>query len=557
MIRANHSAKTKIPFWVVLVCLATLVFGIADHGLWTPDEPREAEIAREMSLGTSLIIPRLVGKPFVEKPPLYYWLSALMMRSAGKFVGATAAARALSALGAALTLLVSWWVLRKYLGRDRALAVTIILVTTAGFFYAAHRVIIDPLLMFLTCAAILLLFYGLDQEKPLSLWGGYAAAGLAFLAKGFVAWGMIALPWIALLIIYYRVIIRHYLLNLVGLLLLFGPPIAWMIALYSKGGPELWREWFLENQVGRFLGRTDHLGHIRGPFYYLPLLPAMLMPWMPVIIGWVVHRRWRRMLNDRPGTRNLLLVTIAWSFGNFLLLSLAGTKRDIYLFPLLPGFAVFAAAAIGDWKRWEKIALKFICLALVLFLIVFSFGRLVWISGKIRPEFGVSLPVLICAIAAALALHRYRNRTLAAVAGITGLFYLGAVFAVVPFIDLSKDYGPAARLVARAIPPGEESRVCGWHLDETTEAIFSYHTGFILHDIYDGEDLPGSIRSLELILNGKDPRFHSIITYTRKGRSFPPEGVLLEANQILAREKMGVNRTVFLIISKELAGRSP
>jgi len=38
--------ETKpIPVWVILICLATLGFGIAGHALWTADEPREAEIA--------------------------------------------------------------------------------------------------------------------------------------------------------------------------------------------------------------------------------------------------------------------------------------------------------------------------------------------------------------------------------------------------------------------------------------------------------------------------------------------------------------------------------
>ena len=43
--------------------------------LWTPDEPREAEISREMWLAPS-VVPTLNGRPFIEKPPLYYWTSA-------------------------------------------------------------------------------------------------------------------------------------------------------------------------------------------------------------------------------------------------------------------------------------------------------------------------------------------------------------------------------------------------------------------------------------------------------------------------------------------------
>ena len=101
--RGRREGEARIPAWVILICLATLVFGIAGHALWTADEPREAEIAREMAAGGSWIIPHLAGVPFVEKPPLYYWLSALAMMTAGKIVGTTAAARAVAALCGDLT----------------------------------------------------------------------------------------------------------------------------------------------------------------------------------------------------------------------------------------------------------------------------------------------------------------------------------------------------------------------------------------------------------------------------------------------------------------------
>ncbi len=549
--------QASVSLWIVILCLATMVFGIGDHGLWTPDEPREAEIAREMSLGDSWLIPRLAGEPFVEKPPLYYWLSALLMLTAGKLTGPTTAARMLSALSAALTWLLVWWIAGKYLDRARATAAAVILITTAGFFYAGHRVIIDPLLMFLTCAAILLLFYGLDREKSFLLLLGYLAGGLAFLTKGFVAWGLIALPWLIMTILYFRVVIRKPLLHLCGLLFLLGPGAAWMAAFYSAAGPELWREWFIDNQVGRFLGESDHLGHVRGPLYYLPILPLMLLPWTPVLIGWIAHRRWRGCKNLPPETRNLLLTSFAWSFGNLLLLSLAGTKRDVYLFPLLPGFAVLAAASVGDWRKWEKTTMKSFGAVFLLALLISSFMRLVWVGSKIQPEFGLNLPLLICATISISIFFIYRERVLAQVVGVTTLFYLGVIFAAVPVVDQAKDYEPAVRRIAAAIPPGEEKSVCGWHLDETTRALFPYYTGLTLCDLYDQSDKPASMKRLRKVLDGKDPRFHSVVTYTRKGRNFPPEGVRLKPGHVVVREKMGVNRTVLLISEEQTKGEKP
>src|SRR5579863_7990348 len=62
---------------LIVVALAPLwLIGIFGRNLWTPDEPREADIAWRMSLQHERAVPELAGVPFLEKPPLTYWLSA-------------------------------------------------------------------------------------------------------------------------------------------------------------------------------------------------------------------------------------------------------------------------------------------------------------------------------------------------------------------------------------------------------------------------------------------------------------------------------------------------
>ena len=55
------------------------------RGLWTPDEPREADIAWRMSLQSDRTLPQLAGVPFLEKPPLSYWMSAAAVSLARRF----------------------------------------------------------------------------------------------------------------------------------------------------------------------------------------------------------------------------------------------------------------------------------------------------------------------------------------------------------------------------------------------------------------------------------------------------------------------------------------
>ena len=62
---------------MIVLALAPLwVVGILGRGLWTPDEPREADIAWRMSLQHDRSLPHLADTPFLEKPPLSYWMSA-------------------------------------------------------------------------------------------------------------------------------------------------------------------------------------------------------------------------------------------------------------------------------------------------------------------------------------------------------------------------------------------------------------------------------------------------------------------------------------------------
>ena len=69
---------------VVILALAPLwLLGMFDRGLWTPDEPREADISWRMSQQIDRSIPHLAGSPFLEKPPLTYWLAASSISAFG------------------------------------------------------------------------------------------------------------------------------------------------------------------------------------------------------------------------------------------------------------------------------------------------------------------------------------------------------------------------------------------------------------------------------------------------------------------------------------------
>jgi hypothetical protein len=71
--------------WLLLAgfCGFLFFFGLAYFGLLGADEPRYAQVAREMLAGHDWITPTLGGKPWLEKPAFYYWQAMLAYRVFG------------------------------------------------------------------------------------------------------------------------------------------------------------------------------------------------------------------------------------------------------------------------------------------------------------------------------------------------------------------------------------------------------------------------------------------------------------------------------------------
>ncbi len=508
-LKRNHIVRG----FVLFICLASLALGIEARSLWPPDEQREAEIAREMAAGSSWIVPHLAGSPFVEKPPLYYWISAVSMKTLGRLTGPTTAARTVSVLCAILTLLVVWVTVKRYLGSLRALEAVLVLASMVGFFDAAHKVLIDPLLMLLTTSSVLLLFIGLESKRSLPLLSGYLLAGLAFLSKGFIGWAMIGIPGLALGFLYFRTIRERPFLHLTGLLLLLAPGLAWAAAFYSRGGELLWREWFVDNQIGRFTGASTHLGHIKGPFYYGEMLPLALLPWTPAIVGWIIHRGWRRWKEGSTGSRNLLRVAVAWAFGGLLFLSLAGTKRNIYLFPLLPAFALMASVYLEKPALWVKAVLRVITVLLLLGAVYLSFFSPSGPAENIPWGWNFNILALISALAGIYIFRAARKIPLVRLAGITAAVFLVYQFTILPVIDKKKTYRPMVERLTAAIPEGERGGVIGWDTDERTLGSFAFYGGIYLFKIDDPARLVH-------ILRGNDGEYRLVIT---REKHFPPD----------------------------------
>ena len=183
---------TSAYSWAVriVVALAPIwLFGILDRGLWTPDEPREADIAWRMSQQSDRTLPELAGTPFLEKPPLSYWMSA---GGISLFGDSPAAARSPNILYAVLpALAVGALALAMSEG---AAAVVAALVAGTGIIVFRVTVWLAPDACLLAGCAISLLGAYLGYISPTSrrkLLGYclmHAGAAMGFMAKSAPGW---------------------------------------------------------------------------------------------------------------------------------------------------------------------------------------------------------------------------------------------------------------------------------------------------------------------------------------------------------------------------------
>ncbi|HEV8329927.1 MAG TPA: glycosyltransferase family 39 protein, partial [Steroidobacteraceae bacterium] len=90
------------PLLALALLMPLWIIGVVGRAVWSPDEPREHDIAYNMLQSGDVVVPQLAGAPFIEKPPLAYWVQSASMRLFGPSV---VAARLPNLLWAALTVL--------------------------------------------------------------------------------------------------------------------------------------------------------------------------------------------------------------------------------------------------------------------------------------------------------------------------------------------------------------------------------------------------------------------------------------------------------------------
>lgn len=340
----------------LLLLLAALLFffALGNHELQGSTEARVSGIAMAMHLDNDWVVPRLFREPFLEKPPLSLWLDAGAIRLFGASTGAV---RLASAFAGLFSVMLLYGMLRRF-GRPQTLAFSaaLILATMASYWGNVRGVGEDSLLSLGVTAALLGFYQAVRPEREGSSTWAWAlfTAGMviATLSKGVLG---LAMPGIVIFVYLLSTSLMDKRLRLgdwfkpaLFTLLALVPLLIWLGFLFQRGGMQAVGEVLWTNSVGRFSGSFVEAGHYEPFYYYLAKLPEAFLPWNILVYLGLWHFR-KSLLRNR-----YRLFFSVWLVAQFTLLTLASSKRTVYLMALTPAAAVLAAEYARVLLEWAK-----------------------------------------------------------------------------------------------------------------------------------------------------------------------------------------------------------
>ena len=469
---AKHTPYSSLA--VIVVSVFTFSFGLGRLGFLGPDEPRYAEVAREMFVSGDYISTRLCGCLWFEKPALLYWLSATGYRLFGvnEF-----AARLPTTLIAVATVAIVCFALTGFRRRGQGIAAALVLATESMFIAYARVATPDMILTASITVALLASFKACrtNGRARTIYWSlAFSSTALAVLAKGLV--GIV----LVVLILGLWMILTGKLRTL-GLRDAIVGSAVFIIVAGSWYGPVIWRhgwsfihEFFIRHHFQRYT--SNEFGHPQPVYFFAIVALAGLAPWTFFLISALVRLRFVL------GKDSLLTLAWIWTVIPLLFFSFSESKLPGYILPIFPAMAIIVGAELERvWNGESGRALLVAKLLTALVLIGMGVGFLVFtrsehvaISGW--NAFLDALPITVALAAlVALLLRRYRI-FVGATAGVVVSIVLAAVILLFPTLYNEVSLKSLSLEAAAALRPGEK---IGFYLKKEFAPVF-YAEGRVL-----------------------------------------------------------------------------
>ncbi|MFL6468997.1 MAG: ArnT family glycosyltransferase, partial [Pyrinomonadaceae bacterium] len=278
--------NSNIAWWIFAIFVVFVYFYGLGFPLVGPDEPRYAQVAREMYERRDWISPTLGGFDWFEKPALLYWLQIVGYKLFGVNEFAARFGSAVFGLGTVASL----WVFGRFSNfrSEKAEAVefanwpALIAASTLGILVFARGASFDIIVTFPLTASLVGFFVSdraNSDDKRQQVYGRiafYFFAGVAVLAKGLIG---IVFPF-ATVFVYFAISrrwpTRQFLISLVwGSILLIAVAAIWNLPMYLRHGWKFIDEFYIQHHFQRFT--SNKYQHLQPFYFYFWVLPLMTL----------------------------------------------------------------------------------------------------------------------------------------------------------------------------------------------------------------------------------------------------------------------------------------
>ncbi|KXO54866.1 ArnT family glycosyltransferase [Francisella tularensis] len=340
-----NKSKNSYYFDIFILLIIYIIYFFVFLGwrhLSIPDEGRYPEIAREMLSSGNWVTPTINGVPFLDKPPLYYWLEATSMH----FFGITPLAIRLPQALFGILGCISIYVFGRYLySRFAGVLASFILAANVLYFFEAHYANMDLIVATLLLIAFFLCLTSLKQTKTknkrLLMYAAYFVSALAFLTKGLIA---IVFPcmtifvWMLITNNWYRLKELYVPTGAVLFVVIVTP---WLV-LAQQQNPDFLYFFFYFQQFYRFVGHG--FNNAIGPWFYFVIILAVFLPFSILLLN-RLFKGAKIIWQNRKQDSTTLLIAL-WCLLILIFFSIPSSKIVSYILPIFAPLSLLMALSL-------------------------------------------------------------------------------------------------------------------------------------------------------------------------------------------------------------------
>ncbi len=377
---------------LVLFCYLFLFLNLGSYRLIDIDETRYVNIARAMFFNNDFITPYLNYEPFLEKPPLFYWLIVFLYKLTGstdEFVSRIPTAASCTSM-----VFATYFFGKKALGsKVFGLVSALILLSNIWILLFSHIAILDmgftALCTVSIYCAIITLFDIKEENKKYFWYLGYLLMALSVLQKGLIG---IIIPALVVGLTFLtfnkgKELIKP--VNIIpGLLIFLIFALPWHILAYIANGNGFFEDYIVKHHFARFLNSSLGIERKQPFLFYIPIICAGFLPWIFSFISSTIRgikslikdfkasKSFKQMLSADTSDRKLLVFASIYALSIFIFFSISSTKLPTYILPIFP-----ALSLITGYYWWGYIAdnkfqkgIKHSTIATIVFFILLGIG---------------------------------------------------------------------------------------------------------------------------------------------------------------------------------------